>query len=88
MWISHGDNFQEACVKDWEQEAHASDSSVQESEYRWKDSSSWSWDAHGLSDREIFARLTRAESGDESESVRSILCSITRELRLHPLRYI
>ena len=43
IWISHGDNFQEAYVKD----AHASDSSVQESEYRWKDPSSWSWDAHG-----------------------------------------
>ena len=51
IWVSHGDNFQEAYVKEWEQEAHAADSSVQESEYRWKEPSSWSWDTHGFSDR-------------------------------------
>ena len=46
-------------MKEWEQEAHASEYSCQESEHRWKDPSSWSWDAQDLSDKEIFARLTR-----------------------------
>ena len=64
-------------MKEWEQEAHASDSSIQESEYRWEDPSTWSWSAHGLSDRdrEIFVRLTRAESGDESESLCEPYCA-------------
>ena len=35
----------------------------------------WSWDAHGLIDRDFFARLTRAESGDESESVCNTCCA-------------
>ena len=52
MWISHCDKFQEARVNEWEHDSHASDSSVQESKYRWKDSSSWSW-SHGLSDRDL-----------------------------------
>ena len=34
IWISHGDTFQEAFVKEWEQEAHASNYSGQESENR------------------------------------------------------
>ena len=74
LWIPYGDNFQEAYVKEWEQEVHAPDSPVQESGYRWKDPSTWSWHAHGLSDEEIFAHLTRAESGDESESVCEPYC--------------
>ena len=47
IWISHGDHFQEAYVQEWDEEAHVSDSLVQESDYRWRDPSSWSWDAHG-----------------------------------------
>ena len=50
-----------------EQEAHASEYSGQESESRWQDSNSWSWDAQDLSDKEIFARMTH-ESSDESEA--------------------
>ena len=68
--VAHLDlTWQEAHVKEWEQEAHASDSSVQESEYRPKDPSSWSCDTHGSSDREMFARLTRTDSSGESGSV-------------------
>ena len=40
IWTPHGDNFQMSHVEEWEQIAHASDYSGQESEYRWKDPSS------------------------------------------------
>ena len=52
-WISHGDTFQEAYVKEWEREAHASEYSGQESEYRRKDTSSWFWYTQDLSDRDL-----------------------------------
>ena len=62
-------------MEEWEREVHASDSSVHESGYRWKDPSTWSWHAHELSDQEIFARLTRTDSGDESESEYEPYCA-------------
>ena len=66
-WVPHADSFKKAYIEEWEQEDHTSEYSGQESEYRWKDANSWSWDNHGLSDKEVFARLTQ-ESSDESES--------------------
>ncbi len=67
--VPHGDSFRKAYMEEWEQGAHASEYSGQESEYRWKDHNSWpSWDTQVLSVKEIFARLTH-ESSDESESI-------------------
>ena len=52
-------------MEEWEQGAHASEYSGQESEYRWKDPSSWSWETQDLADEENFTRLTH-ESIDET----------------------
>ena len=60
IWIPYGDNFQRAYVER-EQELHSN--IPQESGYRWKDPSTWSSRAHELSDKEIFACLTRTDSG-------------------------
>ena len=34
-WVPYGDSFRKAFFEEWEQEAHASEYSGQESEYRW-----------------------------------------------------
>ena len=65
IWIPCGNSFQKAFAEEWEQEVHTSDVPVQECGYRWKDPSTWSWRAHESSDKEHFAHVTYAESGDE-----------------------
>ena len=67
-WIPFGAKFQKGYVEEWEQQVRAPEYSGQESEYRWKDPNSWSWDTQDLSDRETFARLTH-ESSDGRESI-------------------
>ena len=67
LLVQYGDGFRKANMEEWEQKANASEYSDQESAFRWKDPSSWSWDTQDSSDKEIFARMTHASS-DESES--------------------
>ena len=52
----------------WEQEVHTSDHPAQECGHRWQDPITWSRRAHELSEKEMFACLTRTDSGDESDS--------------------
>ena len=40
LWVRYGDSCRKGHVEEWEQEAHASEYSGQELEYRWKDSQS------------------------------------------------
>ena len=67
LLVQYGDGFRKANMEEWELKANASEYSDQESAFRWKEPSSWSWDTQDSSDEEIFARMTHA-SGDESES--------------------
>ena len=43
LWIPCGDSFKKVYEEEWVQEAHASEYSGQESEYHWRDQSSWYW---------------------------------------------
>ena len=62
-------------MEEWEQVVHTTDDPTQERGYRWKDPSAWSWRAHELSDKEMFACLTRTDSGDESDSLCEPSCA-------------
>ena len=52
-----------------EQEVHTSDDHLQERECHREDSNTWSRRAHELSEQEMFACLTRADSWDERDSL-------------------
>ena len=51
LWIPCGDNFKEVYEEEWVQEAHTSEYSDQESEYHWRDPSSWYWGTQDPADR-------------------------------------
>ena len=62
-------------MEEWEQVVHTTDDPTQKCGYRWKDPTSWSWRAHELSGKEMFACLTRPDSGDESDSLCEPYCA-------------
>ena len=68
IWIPYGSSFQKACAEEWELEMHTSDDPIWECGYHWQDTSTWFRRAHELSEKEMFACLTRADSCDESNS--------------------
>ena len=84
-WVLYGDSFRKAYMEEWEQEAHASEHSGQESKYRWKDTSSWSWGTQDLFDKETFARETHEASDEKWKHMRTVLGSEAIEFRQYPL---
>ena len=68
FWIPYGGNFQKASEEEWEQEVLTSDDPLQECGHHWQDPSTWCRRAQELSEKEIFACLTRTDSIRGSDS--------------------
>ena len=75
VWVPHGSNFQKAYVEEWEQEVHTpspawsiSDKRRQERECYREDSHTRSRLANEVSEQEMFASLTCADSWDEGDT--------------------
>ena len=70
LCIPRGDSFKKVYEEEWVQEVHASGYSEQESEYRWRDPSSWYWGTHVPTSKKTSIRLEHDSSDDGSKAFR------------------